>query len=200
MKNLKLWAIGLLAVVLSSCGGGGGGALTGDGNPVAPTGSSAVATIQLVLSSNDLLSDQETDPANSNFVKITAVVRDANNSIVTNADLVFDSSSGLIQEINNGVTNASGIAEALLTSFGDVSNRTITVTVSSPSEGVSSVITVNVVGTELEITGPVAVAQGDTPTLTLTLLDGNDAGIAGQSISLNSANGNTIPARRKPTR
>lgn len=189
MKNFKLWAIGLLAVVLSSCGGGGDNSLTG-GNVINPSGSSAVATLQLIASSTQLPSDQ----TNTNSVKISAVVRDANNNIVEGADLLFSASSGTIEEIDNGVTNASGIAEAFLKSFGNIANRTITVTVSSPAENVSSVITIDVVGTSLDIIGPSNVALNDSATLTLALTDGNDAGISGRTISLSSARGNTIPA------
>ncbi len=186
MKNFKLTIIGLLALVLASCGGGGGGTLTG--TAVVPGGS--IASIQLVASSSDLLTDQ----SNTNFVKISAVVRDGNNNIVEGADLLFSATSGSIEEVDNGVTNASGIAEAFLKSFGNISNRTVTVTVSAPAQGVSNTIVINVTGTRLEITGPANVAQGDNATLTLSLLDGNDAGIASQLISLVSANGNTIPA------
>ncbi len=183
MKNLKLTMIGLLALVLASCGGGG--TVTGS----ATLAGGSVASIQLVASSNDLLTDQ----SNTNFVKISAVVRDDNNNIVDGTDLLFSATSGSIEEVDNGVTNASGIAEAFLKSFGDISNRTITVTVSAPAQNVSSTTVISVTGTRLEISGPTNVAQGDNATLTLSLLDGNDAGIASEMISLTSANGNTIP-------
>lgn len=186
MKNFKLTMIGLLALLLASCGGGGSGTLTGAA--VLPGGE--VASIQLVASSSDLLTDQ----TNTNFVKISAVVRDGNNNIVEGTDLLFSASSGSIEEVDSGITNASGIAEAFLKSFGNISNRTITVTVSAPAQGVAAVIVINVTGTRLSIDGPANVAQGDNATLDMSLLDGNDAGIDGQTISLTSANGNTIPA------
>ncbi len=185
MKNFKLTMIGLLALVLGACGGGGG---TITGTAVLP--GSDVASIQIVVSSSELLTDQ----SNTNFVKISAVVRDANNNIVPGTDLLFSSTSGSIEEVDGGVTNASGIAEAFLKSFGNISNRTITVTVSAPAQNVSSTVVITVTGTRLEISGPANIAQGDNATLTLSLLDGNNAGIAAQLINLSSANGNTLPA------
>lgn len=187
MKNFKLTMIGLLALLLGACGGGGG---TITGGPVTGSGPSAAASLQVIASSTNLLTDQ----SNTNFVKISAVVRDANNNIVEGADLLFSASSGTIEEIDGGVTNASGIAEAFLKSFGNISNRAITVTVSSPAQNISSTIVINVTGTALNIAGPSNIAQGDNATLTLNLLDGNSAGIGATTINLSSANGNTIPA------
>jgi len=191
MKNLKFWAIGMLALVLGACGGGGG-ACNGNitGNCGAAGGPTGVATIQLIASAAELLSDQ----TNTNSVQISAIVRDTSNNIVAGSDLVFSASSGTVEEVNLGVTNASGIAEAFLKSFGDISNRTITVTVQEPISGVTQTIDIEVVGTTLEITGPTNVALDDTATLTLSLTDGNNAGIPGEAIAFTSASGNTIPA------
>ena len=191
MKNLKFWAIGMLALVLGACGGGGGScdaALTGNCN--AGGGTAGAASIQLIASANQLLSDQ----SGTNSVTISAIVRNSDNNILEGVDLIFNASSGTVVEVDSGVTNASGIAEAFLQSFGDISNRTITVTVREPIEGITATIDIEVTGTTLDITGPSNVALNDSATLTLNLTDGNNAGISGQTVAFTSASGNTIPA------
>lgn len=190
MRNLKFWAIGMLALVLGACGGGGGSGGNLTGNPGSQNGNTAADSIQLIASASQVGSDQ----SNTNSVRISAIVRDADSNVVEGADLVFSAPEGSVEEIDLGVTNASGIGEALIKPFGNLANRTITVTVREPVEDVSATIDIEVVGTSLEITGPTNVALDDTATLTLRLSDGNDAGIAGETISLTSASGNTIPA------
>ncbi|NND55558.1 MAG: hypothetical protein HKN56_11390 [Gammaproteobacteria bacterium] len=185
MMNLKFWAVGFLALILGACGGGGDGFTGGGTNP---TGSGEVATIQVIASATSLLTDQN----GASSVRITGVVRDASNNVVSGAQLVFSADSGTIQPIEGGITNDSGVAEALLQSFGNLTNRTVTVTVLSPAEGVSETIQIQVTGTTLVVDGPTNIADGDTATLTLSLRDGNGDGIPNIAINLNSANGNSF--------
>ncbi|MEE4185979.1 MAG: hypothetical protein V2J12_09455 [Gammaproteobacteria bacterium] len=185
MNHFKYLTILLLGLVLSSCGGGGNNSLTGGG--VVP-GASNVTSIQVVSSAPTL----QTDQTGTASVTISAIVRDQSNNVVEGVDLLFSATSGSIEEVDGGITNAAGVAEVLLKSFGNVQNRAITVTVQDPASGVSRAITVNVVGTTLTLSGPSAVAQGDPAPFTLSLRDGQGVGIPGEVITLTSANGNNL--------
>lgn len=185
MNHFKYLTILLLGLVLSSCGGGGNNSLTGGG--VVP-GASNVTSIQVVSSAPTL----QTDQTGTASVTISAIVRDQSNNVVEGVDLLFSADSGSIEEIDSGTTNAAGIAEALLKSFGNVQNRAITVTVQDPVSGVSRPITINVVGTTLTLSGPTAVASGDPAPFILSLTDGQGVGISGEVITLTSDNGNSL--------
>jgi len=80
-------------------------------------------------------------------------------------------------------------AIAELTNGADPSNRTITVT--ATSDDVSSTITVQVIGTELSITCPPALALGGTGNCSIILTDFQGSGIE-SSVDVSSANGNTL--------
>jgi len=185
MNYFKYLSILMLTLLLSACGGGGNNSLTGGG---AGSGEIKVTSIQVIRSSATLASDQ----SGTAFVTISGVVRDDANNVVEGLDLLFSAESGSIEEINNGVTNQAGISEARLRSFGDVSNRTVTVTVTDPISGVIGTSTVDVTGTSLTVSGPVAVPLGDPATLTFSLTDGLGVGVSAETITLTSANGNTF--------
>ncbi|MDH3767018.1 MAG: Ig-like domain-containing protein, partial [Gammaproteobacteria bacterium] len=94
--------------------------------------------------------------------------------------------------VTQSTTDVNGTATASLTTAGDPTNRVITVTATSGA--LSQTIDINVTGSQLSIAGPNSLVQGDTSTYTIVMIDGAGTGIAGQTITLTSANGNTLSA------
>ena len=89
---------------------------------IAKGSSAPVASLTAQSSVPTILSD------GSQSATITAFVRDASNNLLPNVPVTFSASSGGISS-TNPTTNASGAATALLTTAGDPTLRTITVTV-----------------------------------------------------------------------
>jgi hypothetical protein len=181
----KLKSILLIAAVaaLAACsgndatlvnpGGGGGG------------GTTDVATLTLLASSPQLPSD------NAAPITITALVRDASNNIVENVPVTFSASSGGLVVTQPAVTDASGILTATLSTAGDASNRSITVT--SIADGTAqAAVTINVTGTAITINGPPSVPLGSSTPYTVVLTDAGGEGIAGVDIAVTSAQSNAI--------
>ena len=182
MRKFISLATVFATLVLAACGGdntltpgGGGGVLPGDGPPV--------AGVTVLASSPSLPSDA------GQTLTIQAIVRDANNVAMDGVTVVMSSDSGTLT-VTNPVTDQSGIATATLNAGGDPTPRTITVT--ADAQGVTSSVTVNVVGTDLNISGPTSLAQGDTARFTIVLVDAAGDGISGQTVSISSSNGNTL--------
>lgn len=180
-------------LVLAACGSGGSGFASDpsqdptDPNEPPPVEVSAVT----VLSSSPTLPSD-----NSQTVTINVIVRDANNVAMEGVTVVMSSDSGFLT-ITSAVTDASGIATATLANGGDPTNRPITV--SADANGVTGSVTVNVVGTDLALSGPAALAQSDTATYTVVLTDAAGNGISGETVDVTSANGNTLSANSLTT-
>ncbi|MGH8141645.1 MAG: Ig-like domain-containing protein [Steroidobacteraceae bacterium] len=184
--------IALTALALSACGGGsafGSGASSSSGS----TPTQAVANVT-VLSSSPQMPSNNSQPAT-----ITALVRDANNVVIQNATVAFNTSSGLIA-VTNGATDANGEATATLSTPGDYSTRTITVTAGVGK--ISGTVPVDVVGTTLTMvpqSGSGNIVQGSTATYLLTLLDSGGDGITNQTVAVTSAKGNTLSSANLTT-
>ncbi len=88
------------------------------------------------------------------------------------------------------MTAENGVAKATLTTQTDKQLRDITVTARVQQQ--SSVLTISVVGTTLQIAAPTSVVLGDTTTIDVFLTDSNDNGIQGTEVEVVSALGNTI--------
>lgn len=177
-----------LMLVLAACGGGGDG-FAGDPtvDPTDPTQQppADVAAVTVLASSPTMQSD------NSQSITISAIVRDSNNVAMQDVTVIMSTDSGFLT-IDNAVTDASGIATATLQNGGDPTNRPITVT--ADARGVVSSVTINVVGTDLELSGPGALAQNDIATYTVVLTDAAGEGIPGETVDITSSTGNTISA------
>jgi Bacterial Ig-like domain (group 1) len=126
----------------------------------------------------------------SKTTTITAYVRDANNNFVSGQTVGFQASSGGLT-VTQPTTDASGAAIATLSSAGDPTNRTITVTAQAGGAATTT-ITVGVVGTKLSVSGPPTLVQGAVGTYTISLTDAGGNGIANQAVTITSAKGNTL--------
>jgi hypothetical protein len=189
-KMLSLTVV-MASLALAACGGGGGNTITsppsdggGGGGTPPPTGPT-VATVQLLASSTQLPSDK----TGINKVSLTALVRDSSNVVLEGIPVVFSADSGALTVTQN-TTDESGAALAELTNGLNPQNRIITV--SAQAQNVTAQIQINVTGTTLTVTGPGALALGDSASYTAVLRDANNAGIDGQTVNLDSQNGNTL--------
>lgn len=141
------------------------------------------STITLQASTTTIPSD------GSIATTVTAFVRDASNRFLANVPVVFTANSGGIN-VTRATTDASGTATADLTSAGDPTNRTITVTANAAA--ISSTINIDVTGSVLNVTGPAAMALNQTGTFAISLLNSGGRGIAGRAVTVTSVRNNTV--------
>ncbi len=160
-------------------------ALTATVNVAVQAATSAAESIQLLVSSPQLDSDD------GQPVALTALVRDGNNNFISDTEVVFSANSSGIQ-VTAGTTDESGQATALLSTAGDPANRTITLTATSGT--LSSTNTVVVSGTTITINGTNTLSLGGQTTLSILLQDSGGNGIANETISIASNQGNTLSA------
>ena len=182
MKTFSKITTVVVALVLAACGSDNTLTPGGGGNPLNP-GAPDVSGVTVLTSSPSLPSDA------AQTVTISAIVRDTNNVAMPDVTVILSTDSGTLT-IQNAVTDASGIVTATLNGGGDPTPRTITVT--ADAQGVIGQVSVDVIGTDINITGPAALAQGDSATYTIVLVDAAGNGIAGETVNIASASGNTL--------
>lgn len=184
MRKLISLATVFTALVISACGGDN--TLTPNGGgPVTPGGGPAVSGVTVLASSPNL----ETVPGAT--VTIQVIVRDTNNVAMEGVTVILSADSGTLT-VTNPITDQGGIVTATLSGGGDPTPRTITV--NADAQGVFGNVGVDVTGTTIDMTGAPQLAQGDTATYTVVLLDGAGNGIAGQTVDVTSSAGNTLSA------
>src|SRR6056297_1441755 len=189
LSTLPTLLIAFMGLALGACSSGGtdnsfagsGGGTDGGAGPDAPQ----PASVTVLTSAPQLPS------AGGSEVTVTALVRDGQNRVLADIPVVFSATSGLLQ-VNDVVTVENGTATATLGTAGDPTNRTITVT--ADANGLTGSVDVNVVGTTLTLQGPASLAQGDAASYSVVLSDSNSDGIAGQTVDITSANGNSLAA------
>lgn len=143
----------------------------------------ALASLDLLTSVPTLNSDGTTN------AMISALVRDDSNNFVEGVTVIFSADSGGLANIQ-GTTDTSGVASAELSTAGDPTNRTITVT--ATAETLTTTVTVDVVGTSLTITGPGSLAAGANADYTIVLTDAAGTGIANRQVDLSTSAGSTL--------
>src|SRR6056297_1001209 len=187
LSTLPTLLIAFMGLALGACSSGGtdnsfagsGGGTGGGAGPDQPT----PASVTVLTSSPQLPS------AGGSEVTITALVRDADNRVMADQPVVFSSTSGILT-VNEVTTLENGTATATLGTAGDPTNRTITVT--AEVNGLTNSVDVNVFGTSLDLQGPANLAQDDIAEYSILLTDSAGEGIAGQTVDITSANGNTL--------
>lgn len=174
----------LAALTLAVNGCGGGDDAFSNPDPVDPT-APVVSSIDVLASSPQLLSDDSAP------VTITARVLNELNQAMAEVPVIFQTDSGVLQDIE-ATTNEAGIATATLHNSGDFTNRAITVTATAGDQ--SDTVTINVSGTRLTLPSSVSIVQGATTDSTITLLDSGGHPISGVTVTANSSAGNTLSA------
>ena len=193
------WLLGILAAALTLVGCGGGGSSSFADVPSSSSSSGATngaANVTLISSLPQIPSN------NSTPATLTAIVTNKDNSVVPGATVVFStdpSGHGVITpEATSvtgsvaGVTDSNGQAQATLTTPGDPSNRSITVTAAVGT--VTQTVTIGVVGTQLSLTGPSSLILNAAGTFSAALTDSGGNGIPSTSVTVTSAKGNTLSA------
>lgn len=145
--------------------------------------------IELFASSTQL-SSAASDVASG--VTLTAVVKDSGQNAVSGASVSFSiiSGTGTLTPVRL-TTDASGTAQAVLTTGGNPTNRSITVRASAG--GSSASVSVTVGGSTLDVSGPLSVQSGVPSTYVATLADSSGRGISGRTVSLSAVNGTVSP-------
>src|ERR1700722_5146926 len=169
------WFISIVAAALTLAGCGGDQASSFAAMSSSSSGASStlstVASIVLVTNMPQIPSNGST-PAT-----ITAIAKNANNTVVSGGPVVFATNSGVIApvatatgtDVTPGTTDTTGAAAASLSTPGDPTNRDITVTASVGN--ISATVVVAVVGSSISLTGPASLIQGSTGTFNVSLTD-----------------------------
>lgn len=181
MRTLR-WFSALALLALAACGDAGNcdSAFTAScgGTPAV-----AVAKLTLITSLAQLPSD------GSKTATITAQALDANNNVMPDITVVFQTDSGTLMP-TQPLTDSSGLALATLGAGSDPTNRTITVTATAGSTTATVPIGVN--GTALALSGPSNLVLNNSGDYTAVLTDSSGQGIPNTAVTFTSANGNTL--------
>lgn len=190
--NISLLPVGSSSSSSSSSGSSSSSSSSGSGSSSgSSSGSTSNATsITLVSSSSQLQSSALTQ---ANGVVISAIVKDSANNLLQGVNVSFSTSAAAIAP-TQPVTDNTGTALAVVTTGGDRTNQTISVTASASGAAgtVSSSVAVFEVGTKLGVSGASVVGLGSNQSFTITLQDSANSPIANASVSLSSSNGNAI--------
>ncbi len=185
MGKLKLILVTAAAVIVAACSGGSDDSLIG-GGAIGPGGTTvAIGSLTLLTSNPQIPSDGDI-PAT-----ISALVRDANNNVMADVSVIFSTDTGSLVVTQPAVTDESGVLTATLTPAGDPTNRTINVSALAGGTAQAS-ITVDVVGTSVQINGPASIPLGPAANYTVVVTDANNEGVANASVTLTSSAGNTL--------
>ncbi|MEW6766295.1 MAG: Ig-like domain-containing protein [Pseudomonadota bacterium] len=142
----------------------------------------SVASLQLLLSNTQLRSD------GSDSINVTAIAKDANNTLISGVPVTFTASSGNLVVVSSS-TSASGVASAELDSKGDPANRTITVSATSGSLTASADVTVS--GTVITISAPPSATIGQTVSIPLSI-KAIDTPLSGRSLNVTATGGTVV--------
>lgn len=184
----------LLIATLAACGGDatlGGGNDDGGGDD---GGSTIVNVDAVVLDADSLELPSDAGEADEG-ITITLVATDASNRVVEGAAVSFSSTSGQIQALST-TTDSSGRAQAILTTAGNSTLRSITVAASAAGVGATLEIQVVAPSTTNDPVYRAGILQGDTFTNGQILITAEGSLSAGGSSGLrldivDAANGNT---------
>ncbi len=181
MQTLKHWLLAAATLALVACSGS-------DNTIVSPPGSStgtgSAATLTLLTSSPQIPSDGSANAT------ITALVRDASNNVVPGQAVQFTATSGALVTSQPATTDDNGVLTATLSTAGDPTNRTITVT--GMSGNAQSTVSVGVTGTALSLNGPASLPTGSSGKYNVVLTSAGGAGIANKAVTITSSKSNGI--------
>lgn len=195
MKRSFSFSVVLASLLIASCGGG-----SSDNSILDPGGgllaTPQAASIQLIAGSPQFPSDQ----TGLETMQLVVIAKDANNNALEGVLITIDAGGDPFASISNysdpdRLTNESGILTADLSNgFAGAQNRIIRVTARDQESGVATTIQIQVVGTSLTIEGAEALAQSDSSEYVVVLSDSRGVGIPFETVTVNSAAGNTIDA------
>ncbi|MEM7280116.1 MAG: Ig-like domain-containing protein [Pseudomonadota bacterium] len=186
MRKLYTLLTLFLAAILTACGGSESLNLDDTNQPMPDDNTPppiTLSSLELLTSSPTLPSDGATDAT------ISALVRDDSNNFVEGVTVIFSADSGGLA-IVSGTTDATGVAQATLSTAGDQQNRSITVT--AQADTLTSTVNVDVVGTGINVSGPGNLVAGATADYTVVLTDAGGNGIPSAQVDLSTSAGSTL--------
>lgn len=184
-KLLKILTTMVAVVGVVACGGGGGDSGTSPfGSGGTPGTTSSAASIDVIASSVQVQSGGDQ-------VTITAIVKDPGNVSLPKAPVTFATDTGTLTSAAT-VTDAAGVATAVLSAGTNHSNRPLTVTVKSGNAVGTLVLPVT--GTVLSYTGPTTVALGKSAPISVKALDSKGVPVVGLAVSFASSLNNGLSA------
>ena len=159
------------------------------------TGSATLAVVDsplgVVPESIDVVATATTVGTAGDGVRISAFVRDSNNNAMAAVPVSFRASTGTLSSISV-VSDASGVATAILSSGADRTNREATVTVSS---GIASgQLKLPITGTILTLQGPTSIILATSANFDVVATDSKGNVISGVAVVANSSLGNPLTA------
>jgi hypothetical protein len=191
MRRSTYLSLAFAVLLLTGCGGGGPSFVdndSGDSGTGTGTTTTVVSRVILLASTTQLPSAADL-PAEG--VTLSAQALDASGNLITSSGIGFAipaNSGALIVAADDG----TGTRTATLTTAGDPTDRTITVTATSGT--VSTTLDINVVGTTLTLTGPDTIGFGQTGQYVATLVDSSGAGLGARTLNFATTAGSLAPA------
>ncbi len=184
-------ASGVATATLASNGAAAGSTITVTAAIGSVTGSKAVSVVSAGQTVTVSTSSPQMTSSGSSPATITAYVRSSTNQLLTGVPVSFTATSGGLQGTNPTVTGPNGTASVVLTTAGDPTNRTITVTATAGSSTQS--VNVGVTGTTITLSGPSSLIQGGAAgTYNISLVDSGGTPISNRAVTVASSAGNTI--------
>jgi hypothetical protein len=153
-------------------------------------------SVDVVVGNVILLADKlQLGTGSNDKVVLSALVRDPNNNLLVDVPVTFSSvgannSDGGELVVLSASTEADGVAKAELKSAVDANIRSIVVTAAVGQ--VSASLTVNVVGTEIDVSAPDSAVIGSTVQISAILRNSENQAIANTALSVMSELGNTF--------
>lgn len=148
---------------------------------IAVTVVTAVPTLTLTTDSGTLASVGTA----GNEVNVVALVRDANNTVMSGVKVDLMADSGALS-LTNRVSNAQGLVTEKLGTGGDPTSRAIKITASAPGAAPVTTI-VNVAGNKLTINAQPTINVGASADVTVKLIDSAGNGLSGKAVTFSSS-------------
>jgi len=159
------------------------------GGPSGPLIGTAGTKVQVLASSPQIPS------SGANTVNLTAVALDANGQAKPGILVILSTGtdpSAYVSGISNGgLTDANGQVTGTLNLGATQTNRTILISATTPDGAVGNA-SVAVVGTAITVSGNSSLAFGANTTLIFSVKDSAGTALPGITVTLSSANGNSI--------
>lgn len=145
--------------------------------------STGIQQAQVVPASLELFATQvQMASSGDDKVELIAIVKNEQNVLLEGVVVSFSADAGASIENVAGTTGPDGKASATLTTENNRTNRSITVTASTSS--LTDTLSVDVVGTEINVNGANSVIINDQAPITFNLVDSSGIGISGQELTL----------------
>lgn len=144
---------------------------------------SAPASLRLFASATQLAS------SGTDQVELIAEVKNAQNVLLSGVEVSFSADNNASLEIVDVQTRDDGTARAFLKTTNNQENRQITAIATTETLDDEAEVKVNVVGTEVNISGASSVIISDQVPYTILVADSNGKGIANQRVEITSTIG-----------